>query len=438
MLPALILLLACAATPKDVPSPGDPARGQHAASALAVDEGRARAAGIRKLASQHLTLYTDLPVDSGVDELPAIFDQAYVQWCKYFGQTPRLDPPWSVIACVIRDKQKFVRVGLMPKDLPPFLHAYFRGNQLWVYDQPSAYYRRHLLLHEGTHAFMHAHLGSCGPPWYKEGMAELLATHAIEDGGVVLNHFPVDAEEVPDWGRIRLVHDALAAGRGLKMDEVLDYGSQAHVEVEPYGWCWGAAAFLDGHPRYRRRFRHLPADVKAADFNEQVRKLFAADWPRMAEEWQLFVEQLDFGYEFAREAIDFRSGKPLPSAGATVEVAADRGWQSSCIELEAGRAYRLRASGRYQVGNQPRPWWSEPDGVTIRYWHGKRLGALLGAVHPEPFDPHDTSALVAPVFVGTEGIIRPNKSGTLYLRVNDSPAGLADNAGSVQVRVSKE
>jgi len=437
MLPTLGLLVVCAATVKE-PSPLAGAAQERPAGVPAVDEQRVVAAGIRKLSGQHLTLYTDLPTNSGVDELTAAFDQAYLQWCKYFGQTQRRDPPWRVTACVIEDKQKFIRVGLMPKDLPPFLHAYFRGNRLWVYEQPSAYYRRHLLLHEGTHAFMNAHLGSCGPPWYKEGMAELLATHAIEDGGVVLNHFPADAEEVPDWGRIRLVHDAVAAGRRLKMDDVLDYGSRAHVEVEPYGWCWAAAAFLDGHPRYRERFRQLPAHVKAADFNQQVRKLFAGDWPQVAEEWQLFVEQLDFAYDFDREAIDFRPGKPLPRAGATLEVAADRGWQSSGIELEAGSTYRLRASGRYQVGNQPRPWWSEPDGVTIRYWHGQRLGALLAAVHPEPFDPQSTSALISPVLVGAEATIRPTQSGTLYLRINDSPADLADNAGSVQVRVSKE
>jgi hypothetical protein len=438
MVPTLILLLSCAAMATE-PSPSAEAAEERPAAAVpAVDEERVRAAGIRKLVGQHSTLYTDLPAGAETDGLTADFDRAYTQWCKYFGQSPRRDPPWRVTACVIEDKQKFVRVGLMPKDLPPFLQAYFRGNRLWVYEQPSAYYRRHLLLHEGTHAFMNTHLGSCGPPWYKEGMAELLATHAIEDGHVSLNHFPADAEEVPDWGRIRLVRDALAAGRRLTMDEVLGYGSQAHVEVEPYGWCWAAAAFLDGHPRYRERFRQLPAHVKAADFDHQVRKLFAADWPQLAEEWQLFVEQLDFGYDFQREAIDFRPGKPLPRTGATVEVAADSGWQSSGVELEAGSTYRLRASGRYQVGNQPRPWWSEPDGVTIRYWHGQRLGALLAAVHPEPFDPQSTSALASPVLVGAEGTIRPTKSGTLYLRINDSPADLADNAGNVEVRVSKE
>ena len=46
-----------------------------------VDEGRVRAAGIRKLSSKRLTLYTDLPPEASVEELPGIFDQAFPQWC---------------------------------------------------------------------------------------------------------------------------------------------------------------------------------------------------------------------------------------------------------------------------------------------------------------------------------------------------------------------
>ena len=47
------------------------------------------------------------------------------------------------------------------------------GAELWLHDQPTAYYRRHLLLHEGTHVFMASFLGGCGPGWYMEGTAEL-------------------------------------------------------------------------------------------------------------------------------------------------------------------------------------------------------------------------------------------------------------------------
>ncbi len=89
---------------------------------------------------------------------------------------------WRIRGCLMREKRPFAACGLLPAGLPPFRHGFSRGRQLWLNEQPTAYYRRHLLLHEGTHAFMDAMFGGCGPPWYMEGMAELLATHSYRDG----------------------------------------------------------------------------------------------------------------------------------------------------------------------------------------------------------------------------------------------------------------
>ena len=41
------------------------------------------------------------------------------------------------------------------------------GSDMWLHDQPTDYYRRHLLLHEGTHAFMIAFLGGITFPMSK-------------------------------------------------------------------------------------------------------------------------------------------------------------------------------------------------------------------------------------------------------------------------------
>src|SRR5262245_31155580 len=59
------------------------------AEVLRVDEARARAAGIRKLAGRHLVLFTDVPSSPEVDRLPAIFDLALPQWAEYFGVDPQ-------------------------------------------------------------------------------------------------------------------------------------------------------------------------------------------------------------------------------------------------------------------------------------------------------------------------------------------------------------
>lgn len=400
------------------------------------DDARIKAAGIRKLSGEHLTLYTDLPSSPAIDKLPALFDQAYPQWREYFGKEPKA--PWRVIGCLIGDKQKFQNAGLLPADLPPFLHGYYRSGRLWLYEQPSDYYRRHLLLHEGTHAFTDAALGGCGPPWYLEGIAELLATHSLADGKLQLNVYPAHREDVPLWGRVKLVRDAIDAGHPLAINDVMDYGATAHRQAEPYGWCWALAAFLDNHPRYRERFRKLTTLVRDATFNQKFRELIGEDWQQLADEWQVFAANLEYGYDFDRGKIEFKAGKPLPAAGATVPVAADRGWQSSGYQLEAGKSYRITASGRFQLATKPRPWISEPNGVSIRYSQGKPLGLLLGAVYTPSKDPHARCALATPTAIGLGATIKPARTGTLYLRVNDSMAELADNAGKLEVRITEE
>ncbi len=338
----------------------------------------------------------------------------------------------------MKDDSKFRAAGLLPDDLPPFVNGYSRGADLWWREQPSAYYRRHLMLHEGTHAFMFGTFGTCGPPWYMEGIAELLATHSWTVGKLKLNVFPSSREEFPYWGRVKIVRDSVSEGTARRLEEVLAFAPGLHSTVEPYGWCWATAAFLDGHPRYQQRFRQLPAELKNDELNRHMKTLYADDWSDLNEEWQCYILDLDYGYDLVRNAIEFAPGKPLPADGARVTISADRGWQSTGIRLEAGKRYSIRASGRYQLGQQPQIWWSEPNGVSLRYYGGRPLGMLLAAVHPEPYDPIAVSSLLSPSVVGLGTVLAPLESGTLYLRINDSPAELSDNIGEAEAEITAE
>jgi hypothetical protein len=394
--------------------------------------------GIRKLSGKHLLLYTDLPANPAVDELPVVFDSAVPQWREYFSTPPEQTEAWRVVGYLIQDKERFDRAGLIPKDLPEFLHGYHRGAELWLYEQPTEYYRRHLLLHEGTHAFMIWSLGGAGPPWYMEGTAELFATHRWENGQLTLRYFPRNKEEVPGWGRIKIVKNDVRAERGKTLMEVLRYDSRAHLQVEPYGWCWAIAAFFENHPDYQQRFRELPKYARDTQesFSERFVGWFREDGARLWREWQWYVVNLEYGYDVVREAFQNRPAEDLPADGCTVEVAANRGWQSTGVRLEAGKKYRIAASGRYQLGTQPAIWWCEPNGVTIRYHRGRPLGMLLGAIVDES-DPKATdNGFLSPAAIGTELETTPPRNGTLYLRINDAPAELSDNQGSAQVRIT--
>ncbi len=246
----------------------------------------------------------------------------------------------------------------------------------------------------------------------------------------------------------------MADNRALSLRSVIEGPRSLHKETELYAWCWAAATLLDHHPRYRDRFRELYKHVRQRDFNQYVFDVFKNDWQELSDEWQVFIAGLEYGYDISRTVIDFTPGKPLPEKGASITIAADRGWQNSGFRLQAGTKYRLMASGRYQVANQPKIWWCEPGGVSIRYYQGRPLGILLAAVRPKSLagsqalpgnqnaqaepgneEQKSPSVFLRPIAVGLETTIAPEQSGTLFLKINDSAAELDDNAGEIRVEI---
>jgi hypothetical protein len=409
-----------------------------------IDEARAQSAGIRKLTGKHLILYTDAPSSAAVDRLPEDFDKAVPQWAAYFGVDLVKTTDWQPCAFLIADQRRFAALGLLPPGHEEFENGISLDSRMWLRDQPTDYYRRHLLLHEGTHAFMTAFLGGCGPGWYMEGTAELLGTHRVDPntGELTLGIMPRSRDEVPMLGRVKLIDDAKADHHALTFPAVLALDSRKQLGSEAYAWCWAAAKFLDSHPRYRDRFRQLRTVVKDQNFNEIVRKQYDSDWSDLNAEWGAYIATLEYGFDFERMAIDFKSHGLMKSGrDYLIAVAADRGWQSSGVTLEAGKSYDLSAIGHFQIaadgpGGATNPWISEPGGVTIDYHDGKPLGILLGAI-----DCRDKSAAGAnqtfanPVVVGLHTVLKPTVSGTLYLRVNDSASKLDDNRGTVNVKI---
>jgi hypothetical protein len=396
-----------------------------------VDEKRAEAAGVRKLAGKHLVLYTDVKSSPDIDSLPALFDLAVPQWAEYFGVPEDTYRNWQAQGFLIRDRETFEALGLMPPVEQDFPNGISVGREFWFYAQPSDYYTRHLMLHEGTHVFMLSFLGGCGPGWYMEGTAELFGTHRYDERykQLTLRTMPMNRDEVPMWGRIKLIN--LAPERDHPLTAVLETDNSRQLSDDKYAWCWAACKFLDTHPRYRARFRKLQANVTAPDFNDRFRDAFRGQWADLQSEWLAFIAALDYGYDFDRTAIDFRRGKPLTKP-VKVQLAADRGWQSSGVQVEAGKTYRITAKGRYEIANDGDPWPCEPGGITIDYHEGRPLGTLLGAI-----DGHKTGATLATVFdVGLGTTITPAATGTLYLRVNDSPARLDDNRGTLTATIA--
>src|SRR5207237_7614291 len=130
---------------------------------------------------------------------------------------------------------------------------------------------------------------------YIEGMAEMLGTHRWQDGRLELPVFPYNPDDFLKLSRIEMVQRDFARHRARQFGGVMGLAAKEFLEVEPYAWSWAAVAFLDGHPRYRDRFRKVPGLLNSPGaFNAKFREAFRDDFDRLTEEWQVFVADIDY------------------------------------------------------------------------------------------------------------------------------------------------
>ena len=403
------------------------------------------AAGIRKLDGKYISIYTDLPADAEVDKLPQIFDKAVPEWARFFGEQKDVFDGWHVDARVIQNKQRFRDFGLLPDDLPPFLHGLQKFDDLWVHEQPSAYYRRHLLLHEGTHAAMNRIFGRVGPAWYREGIAEFLGTHHVIDGKPKLGNFPANKQEVEHWGRIKIIKDELSEGKLQSISNIVSFQSRDYLNVESYAWSWALQSFGQRHPEFKSIFHEL-ADEMYVSSRRVTHHFLRRYYERQHEfdtAWYAFLRHLEYGYDSRGERIDH--DKPFVELGDGVvafKIDSTRGWQSTGIKLSPNTSIDIASRTRFQVASETgrdgkiRPWISEPQGVTIEYYKGRPLGVLLAAI-VNPEEPDTAKALANPKTIGRLSQMRSVDGGILYVRINERTDRMSDNKGEISVSVRR-
>jgi len=416
----------------------------------------ARRAGLRVLESRHLTLMTDRPprADDGFEDLPRLFDEAFEAWCRHAGLEPSAHVGWRAIGCLMVDREPFRAAGLLPVDgsLPDFANGFCADGRFWMMDQSSPDYRRHLLLHEGVHAFMLTlRSAASAPPWYAEGIAEYLATHRLEKDPAGAVHFvatpiPACRSDVEQLGRIEQLQAIHDSGRAPALADVFALPPQAHATLDAYAASWAAVALLANHPAHRAAFAATERGPIAGDFTARISAAPGWDAARASRDFAAFLADIDYGYDFARSAIDWSPGRPL-TAPAQFAVAADRGWQNTGRSPAQGQHCSFAATGRITVGigqasagraertreipAPARPLESTPDGITLRWYRGRPVGRLLVAQWVDRGD--DESPTFRVLAEGTRGTFTAAADGPVYLKVNEGPGGLADNAGEFRV-----
>lgn len=394
--------------------------------------------GFRRVTGKYLDIVTDLPIDDELRALPLVFEKAMPVWCASFGIAPNDVAQWHAEAFIMLDRGRFQSAGFIPEHLPDFPYGFQFGDRLWVAEQPSAYYRRHLLLHEGTHWFMNRTFGANGPPWLMEGMAEWLGTHRWNPvtGNLEMGVIPASKTEVPYWGRITRIRDELKGGTAPSLEDIMRYDGTAHRQVEAYAWSWAAVLFLTQHADTRGPFQEIFQQPMRKDMS-QTQWLFQrlrTKWPAIRAQWNAFVSDIDYGLDVSSGLLQVTTEpRPLDANGISLRVDVARSWQPSAVFVREGQVIRIEASGEYVIGNDPKPWRCYPEGVTLDYFQGLPLGRLVMTI-ATPLPSEQRTQEIAVYSVGSKARVTAKTSGELHFRVNEPTQALRDNAGSVWVQ----
>ena len=392
--------------------------------------------GIEVFESKRLKLFSDIdPVIAKT--LPPLVDQAYVAWEEYFGKLPpaRDESEFQMNGFLIKDKSKFEKAGLLKANLLDEFHGRQVGYQFWMMDQATDYYRRHLLLHEATHAFMWAIPNLKVPNAYMEGMAEYFGTHQLIGGKLQVRLMPFNLADFRGHERLFLMRRDVKQRGSPELFDIIDWKPAAFQALnESYAWAWGQSIFFEENPRTRKRFRKLATSLANPIAWRTFELELKPDLPEIVTEWNLFAADAWEGFDFQRTAIEFHEGQRLTKS-VRMEICADRSWQSSRVLVEKGARYELVATGQFTLAEKPKPWVSEADGVTYRYHNSRPLGQLLATIRPAMKADDEREPMFDVKPLGNKSAFEAPRSGTLYFRLNDHPSELADNRGSVTVEI---
>lgn len=397
-------------------------------------------AGFQRLKGKYIDVVTDLPLDDELRALPTVFDLAMPQWCQEFEMELDEVADWHVEAFVMLRRDEFQKAGFIPSILPQFPHGFQYGNQLWVVEQPSPYYRRHLLLHEGTHWFMNRKYSDHGPPWLMEGTAEWLGTHRWDGKNLAMGIIPKTKSEVEYWGRISLIQQQLTDGVAPSLEEILRYDGKAHQDVDAYAWSWAAVIFLKNHPDTSQAFAELLKQKKMTSDQTITRALFRklqGQWPQIRREWNAMLTELEYGYDPGRGMLAMtRLPKPIGDSSVTLQLAVDRSWQTPGVSVAEGDTISITSAGEYSVCDKPKPWRCQAAGVTLEYYRNEPLGKLMMTI-ANSLDNEQFSQPIEVITVGEQLEYTAKQTGELHFRINESNGGLGDNAGSVTLSIRK-
>ncbi len=394
--------------------------------------------GCTQLESKHLRLITDLPISDEIRKLPEIFDAALPMWQNLFGGSQDDSEELKAVAFLMGDRVRFQHLGYLTPETPNFAEGYQFGDRLFICEQPSDYYRRHLLLHEGTHWYMYRALGGAGAGWYMEGLAEYMATHRWDGQRLTLGVVPDHRDQVPYWGRLSVLREDFERDRAPSLRKIFEFFDREHRNVKPYAWSWAATQFFLIHPKSSEVIKQTfhPGLDYSEGINHQLLAELDEDWPQYCHQWSGFVSDLDYGVDPKTILPTWVPAKKTASR-TDLHVQSNHGWQSSGILMMAGERAMIRAHGRITLArnSESKPWESEPQGISLQYQDGHKIGTLMAAVIPIHLHLNDQTLRWRSIPIGKLSQLEAPVESILYFKVNEHPGKLNDNSGHYSISV---
>jgi hypothetical protein len=192
------------------------------------------------------------------------------------------------------------------------------------------------------------------------------------------------------------------------------------------------------YPEYQKAFMYAARNGRdaSAAFNRRFFLQLQSKWPVVHARWRLMCHDLDYGFDWSSERVDLSEQDPVwKGTRMTIDVVADDSWQSVGVRIPPNTKLRLSATGQVTLASEPKPWISEPPGITFQYHRGRPIGQLIACVLPNAMERSEWIAPVDEYVIGDEATIEVSQFSWLLLRVNDGVGSRSDNNGSYQVEI---
>lgn len=266
--------------------------------------------------------------------------------------------------------------------------------------------------HEATHAFCNQALGSAGPTWLAEGVAELGQYWKDSQRGVDI-----------DPHVVRYLQRTVPK---RKLLEIAIPGRQPAEQAnwKDYAWRWALCHLLSNNPNYANRFKPLAIALMSERPGVSFASVYGPVAKEISFEYDFFIKHFDNGYRADLCAWQWKKkARPLRDTGyAKATVLARYGWQATSVQVTAGESYDVAGQGKWKISAEGTEYDANGD--------LKGRGRLEGAIF------HDYQ-LDKPISLGTRASFTASSDGVLYLRCHDDWGKIADNEGELSVAIRR-